>query len=87
MSNSLANTAFLNDRLQVLHRENTNQLISVLLNYDEMNTILTAVGHDTTALHGSIKSTLESSVDLIAHIHEHMTKFNLDREADRKSVV
>ena len=82
MSNSLANTTFLKDRLQVLHRENANQLITVLINYDEMNTILTAVGHDTTALHCSIKSALESSVELIAHIHEHMTKFNLDREAE-----
>ena len=82
MSNSLANNAFLNDRLQVLYRENTNQLIEALLKYDEMNTLLTAAGHDTKELHGCIKSALQSSVALIAHTHDVMAQFNLDREAD-----
>ena len=82
MSKPLANIAYFNDRLQQLHRENTDQLITLLLRYDEMNTILTAAGHDTTSLHISIKSALQVAVELMKLTHDHMIQFNLEREAE-----
>ena len=79
---SLANNAFLVDRLLQVHRLNQDKLVGVLNEYHEMNMLLTAAGHDTAELDLAIKSTLHAGVELIAVTEKAMSKFKLQQEAD-----
>ena len=55
-------------RLSELNRENSNALIEVMLKYDEMSTLLTEAGHDTSDLKLAIRSALQSTVILVAEV-------------------
>jgi hypothetical protein len=53
-----------------LNRENSNALIEVMLKYDEMSTLLTEAGHDSSELKLTIRSALQSTVVLVAEVNK-----------------
>ena len=79
---SLTNNTFLNDRLRKVHSENLNKLVEALIKYDEMESLFTSAGQDTTQLKDAIKSTLQASMILIAVTQDTMLKFTAEQEAE-----
>lgn len=71
----------LNEKLKLLKNESSNKLQDVLINYDEIYTLLKDAGHDTAELQKTIRLALQNSLVLMAIFDDNITKFISDREA------
>ena len=60
-------------RLLQLHRDIPNKLMDIMIDYDEMNTLLEAAGRDTTDLQLTIKLALQTTLVLMAATEEAMS--------------
>ncbi len=60
-------------RLLQLHREIPNKLMDIIIEYDEMNSLLQATGRDTTDLQLTIKLALQTTLLLMAATEEAMS--------------
>ena len=60
-------------RLLQLHRDIPNKLMDIMIEYDEINSLLQATGRDTTDLQLTIKLALQTTLVLMAATEEAMS--------------
>ena len=78
---SMEGNVSLNEKLKRLNDESSDKLQNVLLNYDEIYTLLKTAGYDTTELQKIIKSALQDSLVLMSVIDDNVNKFISDHKA------
>ncbi len=65
----------LNEKLKRLNTDTSYKLQEVLINYDEIHTLLKDAGHDTTELQKIIQSSLRDSLVLMSTFDNNVTQF------------
>ncbi len=65
----------LKEKLKRLNTDTSYKLQEVLINYDEIHTLLKDAGHDTSELQGILQSALSDSLVLMSTFNNNVTQF------------